>query len=232
MWFGHIYSKQGMSPDPAKVDHIKAWPAPKNKDEVKSFLQTVQFVAQFMRSENGTPHSDVTAPLRYLTRQNVRFEWTDKCQRAFIELKNRISHKTVLVPYEPNLPTRLYVDHGPAGIASTLAQDHGGPSKPQWKAVHHLSRSLVKSEMNYNKVEGESLAIYSGVLMNRKYLLGAPFTVMTDNSALPGMYNSPARPAPHRVDRHRGRLGAFDMKVDFVPGHKMPPRHHHATIAG
>ena len=24
MWFGHIYSKQGMSPDPAKVEHIKA----------------------------------------------------------------------------------------------------------------------------------------------------------------------------------------------------------------
>ena len=71
-------------------------------------------------------------------------------------------------------------------------------------------------------MEGESLAIYSGVLMNRKYLLGAPFTVMTDHSALPSMYNSPSRPAPHRVDRHRGRLGAFDMKVDFVPGHKNP----------
>ena len=37
MWFGHIYSKQGMSPDPAKVEHIKAWPAPGTKEEVKSF---------------------------------------------------------------------------------------------------------------------------------------------------------------------------------------------------
>ena len=26
MWFGHIFSKQGMSPDPEKVKHIKAWP--------------------------------------------------------------------------------------------------------------------------------------------------------------------------------------------------------------
>ena len=48
MWFGHIYFKQGMSPDPAKVEHIRAWPAPTSKDEVKSFLQTVQFVAQFI----------------------------------------------------------------------------------------------------------------------------------------------------------------------------------------
>ena len=87
MWFGHIYSKQGMSPDPAKVDHIKAWPAPTSKDEVKSFLQTVQFVAQFMRSEEGTPHADVTAPLRHLTKQHVRFEWTRECDAAFKELK-------------------------------------------------------------------------------------------------------------------------------------------------
>ena len=117
---------------------------------------------------------------------------------------------------------KLYVDHGPAGIASTLAQNHQEGDTPRWKAVHHMSRSLVKSEMNYNKIEGESLAIYSGVLMNRKYLMGAPFTTMTDHSSLPAMYNCPSRPAPHRVDRHRGRLGVFDMKVEFVPGHKMP----------
>ena len=26
MWFGHIFSKQGMSPDAEKVKYIKAWP--------------------------------------------------------------------------------------------------------------------------------------------------------------------------------------------------------------
>ena len=42
-WFKHIYSKQGMSADPAKVEMIQAWPQPTDKSEVKSFLQTVQF---------------------------------------------------------------------------------------------------------------------------------------------------------------------------------------------
>ena len=39
MWFGHMFFKQGMSPDQDKVAHIKAWQAPKSKDKVKSFLQ-------------------------------------------------------------------------------------------------------------------------------------------------------------------------------------------------
>ena len=80
IWFGHLFSKQGMWADPDKVAHIKAWPAPKSKDEVKSFLQMVQFVAAYMRSDRGTPHSDDTAPLRRLTHHNVRFEWTKSCQ--------------------------------------------------------------------------------------------------------------------------------------------------------
>ena len=70
-----------MSPDPAKVKHIKAWSAPTSKNEVKLFLQTVQFVAPFMRSEKGKNH--------------VQFKWTKECQRAFKELISRISDKTV-----------------------------------------------------------------------------------------------------------------------------------------
>ena len=222
VWFGHIYTKQGMSPDPEKVEHIQAWAPPRDKTEVKSFLQTVQFVAQYMRSEDGRPHADVTAPLRELTKKNTQFKWSQECQESYDELKRRISDRTVLVHFEPDRETRLYVDHGPSGIASTLAQKHEAQPAPVWKAVHHMSRSLVKSEMNYHKIEGESLAIYSGVLMNRRYLSGTKFTVMTDHSSLPGFYNNTSRIAPHRVDRHRGRLGAFNLTVQYVPGENMP----------
>ena len=53
VWFGHIYSKQGMLADPTKVEHIKAWTAPKTKAEVKSFLQTVQHAVH--AELDGTP---------------------------------------------------------------------------------------------------------------------------------------------------------------------------------
>ena len=113
------------------------------------------------------------------------------------------------------------VDHAPSRIASTIAQHNLNGKNPGWKAMHHKSRSLVSSARNYNKVEGESLAIYSGVLMNRQYLYGTLFTVRTDHSALPGLYST-RRPAPHMVERHRGRLGAFQFDGQHVPRDKNP----------
>ena len=70
-WFGHIFSKAGMSPDPEKCATIKDWPSPKSKKEVKSFLQTVQFNSKFLGSINGEGESypDLTVPPQRLTQK-------------------------------------------------------------------------------------------------------------------------------------------------------------------
>ena len=60
-WFGHIYSKQGMSPDPEKVEAIRQWEAPKDKAGVKSFLQTAQFCSIYMRGRGEERHT-ATSP--------------------------------------------------------------------------------------------------------------------------------------------------------------------------
>ena len=41
--------------------------------------------------------------------------------------------------------------------------------------------------------------MYSGILMNRQYFYGTPFTVMTDHATLPSLYNT-RRPTLHRVN--------------------------------
>ena len=75
-----------------------------------------------MFQQEGKTHGDVTAPLRELTKLDKHFKWTRECQKSFDELKNRLTDKTVVVNYDPHRDTRLYVDHGPMGIASTVAQ--------------------------------------------------------------------------------------------------------------
>ena len=75
-WFGICFTKQGMSPDPEKVQSIRDWPVPEDKAAVKSFLQTCQFSQEFMSPGPKLTYSDVTLPLRRLTAMNVRFHWT------------------------------------------------------------------------------------------------------------------------------------------------------------
>ena len=120
-WFGHIFSKQGMSADPAKVKVIKDWKQPGDKAEVKSFLQTVQFSKVFIIPGPNRTYADVTKPLRQLTAKNVRFKWTKECQDSFQELKSLLTSDKVMASYDPLRKTRLYVDEGPEGVATTVA---------------------------------------------------------------------------------------------------------------
>ena len=223
-WFGHVFHKQGMSADPSKVEHIKNWPIPEDKAAVKSFLQTVQFCAPFMKMEKGETYADVTAPLRKLTAHATKYKWTDDCTKSFEKLKNALSSDYVLANYDPERKTTLWVDHGPQGIASTLTQEYEVPGfrEVQHRPVYHNSRALTKAEQGYGKIDGESLAILSGVKSNSRFLYGTHFTVRTDHMPLLPLYNNFNRPATARVDRHRGKLRSFSFTVKHTSGKTMP----------
>ena len=125
--------------------------------------------------------------------------------KSFVTLKKLLCADTVLAGYDPNRFTRIYVDHGPDGVASTVAQRYNTPGKqtPKYQPVAYTSRSLKQAEKNYSKVEGESLAVLSGCMMNRQYLYGTKFEAVVDHKPLVPLYNSANRPAPVRVDRHK-----------------------------
>ena len=224
VWFGNTFSKYGMSPDPEKVRVIKEWEAPKDKSEVKSFLQTAQFCSMFMRPGGGRTYSDVTKPLRELTSKNKRFHWTTDCQRSFEELKELLVSDSVMANYELDRKTRLYVDHGPNGVGSTVAQQHAMPNTDQtvWRPVCYASRALTKAEIDYSKTEGESLAVYTGISHNRKYLYGTDFEVVVDHEPLVSLYNVKTAALPVRVAKHKSKLRSFQFRVKYEPGSKNP----------
>ena len=121
---------------------------------------------------------------------------------------------------DPQKETRLYVDEGPAGVAATVAQiqEIQGVDHSVWRPVNHTSRSKTVSELNYGKVDGESLGILTGIKSNKMYLHGAPFTVVVDHEPLVNMYNSHSKEVTVRVARHKSKLLAYDFTVTYQPG--------------
>ena len=224
-WFGHTFNGKGMSPDPRKIATVKSWPVPGDKSAVKSFLQTAQFLSPYMKcKQKGETYADITASLRKLTNKNVHFKWGKKEQKSFEKIKAMLIVDLTLAHYDAKRKTRLYVDHGPVGLGTVLTQWHEDSTRETgfWRPVMHTSRALNKAEQNYGKTDGESLAILYGVKRHKNFLYGTDFEVVTDHKPLVSLYNYPTRPAPTRVERHRGKLRQFGFTVKYEPGDTSP----------
>ena len=106
-YYGLMFSKFGVSPDPDKVEAINAAEAPRNAKELNSFLCTLQYNARFL--EDYTASTDI---LRKLVKAK-RFVWEEKHQEAFQRLKDGLSSDTVLAYFDPRAQHELHVDDSP-----------------------------------------------------------------------------------------------------------------------
>ena len=76
-----------------------------------------------------------------LTRQDVRFVWSEDCEQSFRELKARLTSAPVLVLPSGSGGFVVYTDASRSGLGAVLMQ-HGG-------VVAYASRQLKKHEENY-----------------------------------------------------------------------------------
>ncbi|KAL5547217.1 hypothetical protein UlMin_006904 [Ulmus minor] len=81
-FLGHVISKDGISVDPVKIEAISQWSAPTSVTVIRSFLGLVGYYRRFVKG-----FSTLAAPLTTLMKKDWKFEWTDKCEQSFRELK-------------------------------------------------------------------------------------------------------------------------------------------------
>ena len=177
LWFGKIYSRQGVSIDPAKTEVIRSLPTPQNAKETRSFLQMAQFNAEFLHPRQDgkgkeTNYAELTKPLRDAANAANAFNWTKECQESFERIKELMASDKLLEHFHPERPSKVYVDFSTEGVSATLAQGRhieredaqqlkrvgARVSKVEgqwveWRPVTHVSRSLDKAERNYASVE-------------------------------------------------------------------------------
>ena len=214
-FFGFVFSEDGISPDPNKVDALQNLRAPTNQTQLRSFLGMTNYSSQFIQN-----YSTLSEPLRELTRKKTRWVWTDKHQKCFETLKEALKSNALLNYYDPSLPTEVVCDGSPVGVGAILAQHK--PCKPGPRVVAYNSRTLIPVERRYGHIERESLVIMYGCLKNQLYLLGSTFTVVTDHKPLVSLYNNPRRPGPFRVERMRLKLQGFSFRVIYRSGKLNP----------
>lgn len=206
---GHIWSTEGVQPDPKKVQAIVEAPAPTNVSEVRSFLGMVNYVSRFIPNM-----ATVSEPLRVLTKKDQEWKWGDEQEAAFQSLKGSISSPKVMAFFDTNKDVTLLVDASPIGLGAVLSQDG--------RVVAYASRSLSDVEQRYSQTEREALAIKWACGHFRLYIYGKPVQIITDHKPLEALFSNPHSKPPPRIERWMVSLQDYDLKVKYQPGKDNP----------
>jgi hypothetical protein len=206
-FLGHHISGSGIAPDPNKVKKILECPEPKNLKEVMSFNSLLSYYRRFIPN-----FAKKAAPLLNLLRKGTDFIWLTPHKQAFNDLKHALATQPVLAHPDFTKPWVLQTDGSFDGIGSVLSQIHDGKDHP----VAYYSRTLKKAERNYSAWEIEALSIVSSLNHFRPYIYGQKITVITDNSALPAIFEKPS-PNP-RIARWGIVVQQYQITFKYRPG--------------
>ena len=115
---GHVLFAGGVSVDPSLIKSIAERPAPSNQTEVRSFLGLAGYYLKFVEG-----FSSIARPLTQLLRKDQKFNWTEKCELSFQELKKRLTTAPVLTMPDVSQSFVVYCDASKAGLGSVLMQN-------------------------------------------------------------------------------------------------------------
>ena len=83
-YLGFKISKEGLQPTAEKIKAVKSSSAPTNLSQLKSFLGVVNYYGKFLPDL-----STLLAPLYSLLQKEAKWNWSEKQQKAFEEVKTQ-----------------------------------------------------------------------------------------------------------------------------------------------
>jgi len=146
---------EGIKMEKEKVKGVLEWPTPTYVKDVQKFLKLANYYHWFIEG-----FATVARPLHNLVKKDKKWDWTEREEKAFKELKERFTKEPVLAAPDIDKKMRMEVDasdYATGGVLSMECKDG------LWRPVEFLSKSLNKMERNYEIHDKEMLAIIRGL---------------------------------------------------------------------
>ena len=168
--------------------------------------------------------ASICRPLTELTRTDkerkkpVSVIWTEKCQKAFEEVKRSLVSALLLHPPDWKKEFFLWIDASLVGFGAVLEQEvQKGVRVP----IAHASRATNAAEKKYGVTELEVAALVYSLEHFEVYLLGNSVTVFMDHKALVQSYIPYLKSQPNGIlARWYLRSSRFlpTLKMEYKPG--------------
>ena len=101
--------------------------------EIRSFLGLAGYYRQFVEG-----FSRIATPLTQLTQKNAKFEWLEKCEASFQQLKDKLVSTPILALLESRKEFTVFSDASIQGLGCVLMQDG--------RVIAYASRQLKPHE--------------------------------------------------------------------------------------
>ena len=111
-----------------------------------------------------------------MTRKEVKFDWDDRCEEAFQELKRRLASAPILIVPNRGHGYTVYCVASRAGLGCVLMQSE--------RVVAYCSRQLKNHEQNYPTHDMELATTVFALKIWRHYLYDEEFEVYSDHKSL------------------------------------------------
>ena len=160
------------------MDKILNATPPRTHKQLRAFLGLANFYRKYVPS-----FAIIAAPLTDATRKGSPNEipWNEATERAFQELKKRISSPPILRLPDVSQPFILQTDASHLGVGAVLLQeDTAGEKRP----IAFANRKMLPRKSRHSTIERECLAITWAVKKFQEYLYGTEFSLETDHQPL------------------------------------------------
>ena len=114
-FYGHCWSKHGITPDPKKIQALAHMEFPQDKGTMRSFLGMINYLNRY-----STLSAHLAAPPSALTHQATDYKPGNVHFENFNRLKVEISNIRALPYFEVNAETTLQTDASKKGLRACL----------------------------------------------------------------------------------------------------------------
>ena len=212
--FGHEVIDGRIYPDKQKTATVAAWPIPKTKSQLRSFIGLTNYFRAYIERYAAKAYPLTQLLAKY---KPTNLKWGPEQQKAFDEMKTALTSRPVLRPPQMDKEMILMADAAKTTVSAILMQCGDSPNEPN-RVIAYASRQLLKREQNYATIEKELLALVFGLIKFRYYIQSRPVRLLTDHRPLEWLNSLMKHSA--RLARWILVIQEFDIKTEYIRGDK------------
>ncbi|XP_024010591.1 uncharacterized protein LOC112086024 [Eutrema salsugineum] len=168
-FLGYLVTHRGIEANPKQIKALIEMPSPRTKREVQRLTGRVAALNRFISRS-----TDKCLPFYDTLRGNKKFEWDERCEAAFQELKSYLASPPILAKPVEGEPLFLNITVSATAVSGVLIREERFEQKP----IIYVSQTLTDVEIRYPQIEKVSLAVVVSARKLRPYFQSHSIVVL------------------------------------------------------